>query len=52
MKKRTTVTACRLPDEHLAALKSLAAMRNVSMSTFLRVLIREFLNKRLIIPMP
>lgn len=52
MRKRTTVTACRIPDEDLAALKSFAARWNVPVGTFLKTLIREFLENRLIIKMP
>ncbi|MBI5640802.1 MAG: hypothetical protein HZA17_10275 [Nitrospirae bacterium] len=44
MRKKTTVTACRIPDEHYEKLKSLASDRNVTVGTFLRVLVREFLS--------
>jgi hypothetical protein len=52
MRKKTTVTSCRIPDEHLDALKSLSARRNVPLGTFLKVLVREFLEKRLVIQIP
>ncbi len=52
MRKRTTVTACRIPDEHLDALKSIAARWNLPVGTFLKTLIREFIENRLIIKIP
>lgn len=49
---KTTVTACRLPDEHYNALKALAASRNVTVGTYLKVLVRELLERRITVQMP
>lgn len=52
MKQGSRVTACRIPDEHYEMLKFIASRRNVSIGTYLRVLIREILAHRLQIQMP